>query len=95
MKHSQQVQHVATPETQTGNSTTPRDSSIGDPSTARFLRLQQVVAAVGLGRSSIYAKVRDGSFSPPIKLGGARASGWLSIEVFAWLAEQIRRSRTT
>ena len=93
MKHSQQVQHAATPETQSGGSTPPRDNGIGEPGTIRILRLRQVVAAVGLGRSSIYAKIRDGSFPAPIKLGGARASGWLSTEVYEWIEDQIRRCR--
>ena len=93
MQHKQEVQSVATSETQTTGATTPRLNGIEEPGTVRILRLPQVLAAVGLGRSSIYAKVQDGSFPPPIKLGGARASGWLSTEVNGWIAEQIRRCR--
>ena len=81
MKNSQPVQTVPAAETQTGGVPPPRDNSIGAPGTVRILRLREVIAAVGLGRSSIYAKVQTGSFPPPIKLGGARASGWLSTEV--------------
>jgi prophage regulatory protein len=93
MKNSHQIQPVPARETQTGGSTIPTDNGMGEPDAVRILRLQQVVATVGLGRSSIYAKIQNGSFPPPIKLGGARASGWLSTEVNGWIADQIRRCR--
>jgi prophage regulatory protein len=60
---------------------------------ARILRLKQVAGIVGLGKSSIYRKVQEGTFPAPIKLGSARASGWISTEVFDWIDNQIRRSR--
>ena len=53
----------------------------------KFLRLPDVMAATGLGRSSIYAFVRDKSFPPPIKVG-ERASAWDAGEVDAWMAER-------
>jgi predicted DNA-binding transcriptional regulator AlpA len=40
-----------------------------------------------------YRKVQEGTFPSPIKLGSARASGWISGEVYAWIDEQIRRCR--
>ena len=93
MQHNELVQTITTPETQSGGLTTPRDNGIGVPGTIRILRLRQVITAVGLGRSSIYARVQAGSFPPPIKLGGARASGWVSTEVHQWIEDQIRRCR--
>jgi prophage regulatory protein len=69
-----------------------RAESAGQDS-ARILRLKQVAAIVGLGKSSIYRKVQEGTFPAPIKLGSARASGWISTEVFDWIDDQIRRSR--
>lgn len=59
----------------------------------RILRFKQVAALVGLGKSSIYRKVQEGTFPKPIKLGSARASGWISTEVYDWIDEQVRRSR--
>jgi len=59
----------------------------------RVLKLKQVTAIVGLGKSSIYRKVQEGTFPSPIKLGCERASGWISTEVFDWIDEQVRRSR--
>ena len=69
------------------------DESIRERDGARILRFKQVAALVGLGKSSIYRKVQDGTFPKPIKLGSARASGWISTEVYDWIDDQIRRSR--
>lgn len=58
-----------------------------------ILRLPAVKARTGLSRSTIYARVKEQTFPPPVTLG-ARAVGWLSGEIDAWLDAQIRRSRT-
>jgi len=68
-------------------------TSVSGHDGTRILRLKQVAGIVGLGKSSIYRKVQEGTFPPPIKLGSARASGWISTEVFDWIDDQIRRSR--
>lgn len=58
-------------------------------------RLNQVKAITGLGRSSIYNFINpkspyfDPSFPKPIKLG-TRAVGWLSSQVFLWVASRTR-----
>lgn len=67
--------------------------SIRERDGARILRFKQVAALVGLGKSSIYRKVQEGTFPKPIKLGSARASGWISTEVYDWIDDQVRRSR--
>jgi len=61
--------------------------------TARILRLPQVRTATGLSRSSIYAKVKEGSFPRYISLG-ARSVGWLESEVQAWIDERVKASRS-
>ncbi|CAN7396628.1 AlpA family transcriptional regulator [Pararhizobium sp. LjRoot235] len=48
-----------------------------------ILRLDAVMRATGLGRSSIYNKVAEEIFPKPIKLG-PRAVGWLENEIEAW-----------
>ena len=77
---------------QQGRADTGGDS-IREQDGARILRFKQVAALVGLGKSSIYRKVQEGTFPKPIKLGSARASGWISSEVYDWIDDQIRRSR--
>lgn len=57
----------------------------------RLLRLPQVKAMVGLGRSSIYDRIKKEAFPKPIKLG--RLSGWIETEVEAWISQQIEASR--
>jgi len=57
-----------------------------------ILRLPAVKARTGLSRSTIYLRVAEGKFPKPISLG-ARAVGWVDVEVDAWLAGQIELSR--
>jgi prophage regulatory protein len=57
-----------------------------------FLRLPQVSARLGLGRSAIYNLVKRGQLCPPIKLG-VRASAWPSSAIDQFIAERIRASR--
>jgi prophage regulatory protein len=57
-----------------------------------FLRLKQVKALVGLGRTSIYERVRSGEFPRPVSIG-PRAVAWTSSSIAAWQARQIEQSR--
>ena len=57
-----------------------------------ILRLPVVKARTGLSRSTIYLRVAEGSFPPPVSLG-ARAVGWIEAEVSDWLARRIEVSR--
>ena len=57
-----------------------------------ILRRTQVQEITGLSRSSIYEKMKKGSFPEAIKLG-ERAVGWIEAEVLDWLQEQIKKSR--
>jgi len=91
MRSSQQVESRIEPRARPES--TQRNSPFGERESARILRLKQVVAIVGIGRSSIYRKVQEGTFPSPIKLGSARASGWISGEVYDWIEDQIRRCR--
>lgn len=54
-----------------------------------FLRLPQVKARTGLSRSTIYARIAEGSFPKPVPLGGRRAVGWLESQVESWIERQI------
>jgi len=58
-----------------------------------ILRRPQVEARVGLSRSSIYARVKSGAFPAPVRLGSARAVGWIASEIDAWLSAQVDQSR--
>ncbi len=62
-------------------------------STLRILRRKQVESRTGLSRSTIYARIAEGSFPRPINLGGGRAVGWIEAEIDAWLQERVEHSR--
>ena len=50
--------------------------------TERLLRLSEVLTRTGLARTTIYRKMRDGSFPEPLKIG-ARAVRWPESEIAA------------
>lgn len=56
------------------------------------IRRKQVEARTGLSRSTIYERIRAGTFPAPVSLG-AKAVGWIEGEIDAWLADQIAKSR--
>src|SRR5205807_9052754 len=60
---------------------------------ARILRLKQVSTSVGLAKSSIYRKVREGAFPAPIRLWSDWGSGWFSTEVYDWMDDRVRGCR--
>ena len=58
----------------------------------RILRLRQVKDMVGLSKTTLYARIGEGSFPRPISLGG-RSVGWLESEVVEWQNARITASR--
>lgn len=58
----------------------------------RILRIEDVLEMTGLSRSSLYRRIKDGTFPEPLRLGGdaSRAVGWLEPEVIAWIASLPR-----
>lgn len=57
------------------------------PQQPEFLRLPQVLAWTGLGRSTLYRLVARESFPRPVKLS-PRAVGWRRQDVEAWGMER-------
>ena len=60
----------------------------------RLLRLSEVQARTALSSTTIYRKMREGSFPEPLKIG-ARAVRWPESEVEAWLAARPRATGDT
>jgi prophage regulatory protein len=58
----------------------------------QLLRLPDVLTRVGWGRSTLYMKVNNGEFPPPIALG-PRARAWISSEVDGWIQQKIKQGR--
>lgn len=60
----------------------------------RLLRLPEVQHQVGLGRSAIYQRLKDGTFPKPVKLG-ARVAAWPASVIDAWIEQQIAASKAS
>lgn len=54
----------------------------------RILRLPKVMERVGLKKTAIYERVKDGSFPQPLRMG-THATGWLDSEISAWIKERM------
>ena len=59
----------------------------------KVLRRPHVESITGLSRSSIYAKMENGTFPKPIKLS-ERSVGWLEHEIRSWLEDRIAVTRS-
>ena len=49
-----------------------------------LMRMPTVKERVGMGRTTIYEKIKDGSFPKPISIG-ARAVAWDSEAIDSWI----------
>ena len=56
----------------------------------RVLRREEVTRLTGLARATLYAKVADGTFPAPVRLG-VRSVGWRASDIFDWLQAPERR----
>lgn len=55
------------------------------PHSEVLLKLQAVQQRTSLSKSTIYAKIKDGTFPGPVRLG-ARCSRWKTSELNSWLS---------
>jgi prophage regulatory protein len=55
------------------------------PQGEALLRIQVVLQRTSLSKSTLYAKIKEGSFPAPVRLG-ARCSRWKASELDAWLS---------
>lgn len=58
----------------------------------KLLRRTEVENMVGLGKTSIYAKIKAGDFPPPLQIG-PRAVRWPESEITQWLGTRERGTR--
>ncbi len=54
----------------------------------RFLRIKDVIATIGLSRTSIYRMIGAGEFPKPVQLT-ARSVGWWEADVATWLESRL------
>ena len=55
----------------------------------RLIRIRGVLLRTGLGRSSLYAAMRAGTFPRGVAIG-ARAKAWNSLDIDAWVSARIK-----
>ena len=60
----------------------------------RLIRLPEVISKTGFCKSSIYAKINEGIFPPPVKIG-TRASAWDTEKIDQWIDTRIKLSRSS
>jgi prophage regulatory protein len=58
----------------------------------KLLRLPQVKATTGLSKSTIYARIAEGTFPKQIPLG-PRLVVWVESDIQNWIAEQVSVAR--
>ena len=58
----------------------------------KLLRLPQVKSATGLSKSTIYARIAEGTFPKQIPLG-PRLVVWVESAIQNWISEQVSAAR--
>jgi prophage regulatory protein len=58
----------------------------------KLLRLPQVKQSTGLSKSTIYARIAEGTFPKQIPLG-PRLVVWVESDIQKWIAEQVSAAR--
>lgn len=64
-------------------------ASASQARTASLLRLSQVRAATGLGRTKTYDLIAKGLHPAPVKIG--RSSRWVSSEIAEWVDRVVQQ----
>jgi len=59
-----------------------------------FLRLKKVMDAMGISRSTVYLRIRQGLMPPPVKIG-ERCSAWPNYEITAINAARLAQKSDT
>ncbi|KAB5626308.1 AlpA family transcriptional regulator [Pseudomonas putida] len=60
----------------------------------RFLRLKEVMRITGLGRNTIYTRMRDGTFPRQVHLG-PKSVAWLQSAISQWMESVVEGSSST
>ena len=59
---------------------------------SKLLRLPEVKSATGLSKSTIYARIAEGTFPRQVPLG-PRLVVWVEADIQNWIAEQVSAAR--
>lgn len=53
--------------------------------TDRLLRLKEVIHITGMGRNTIYTRIREGRFPKQVKIG-PKSVAWFQSDISAWMS---------
>ncbi len=56
--------------------------------TDRFMRINEVIAVTGLGRNTIYTRMREGTFPRQVRLG-PHSVAWLQSTISEWMSSIV------
>lgn len=59
--------------------------------TDRFMRLNEVIAVTGLGRNTIYQRMKEGIFPRQVHLG-PKSVAWLQSAISEWMTSIVSSS---
>jgi prophage regulatory protein len=59
----------------------------------RLLRLREVKARTGLGTTTVYRRMAEGTFPRPVDIGGGRVA-WRESQIDAWISMRIEAAET-
>lgn len=59
--------------------------------TDRFMRIDEVISVTGLGRNTIYRRMREGTFPRQVRLG-PNSVAWLQSAVSEWMLAVVNVS---
>lgn len=59
----------------------------------RLIRRPEVEQLTGLARSTIYARMKEGTFPQPVPLGG-RLVAWTESDILQWIDDRISEADT-
>lgn len=57
----------------------------------RFMRIDEVKSVTGLGRNTIYTRIREGTFPRQVRLG-PHSVAWLQSDISEWMASVVSSS---
>ncbi|MEQ9849712.1 helix-turn-helix transcriptional regulator [Pectobacterium brasiliense] len=58
----------------------------------RFIRVSEVLSRVGFSRTTLYERIKEGSFPDRVKIG-LRLVAFVESEIDAWIVNTIAQSR--
>ena len=58
------------------------------PAPDRIIRMETVRARTGLSRSTIYRKIKEGTFPPQLRIS-SHGAGWRESDINSWVANPV------